>query len=43
MSRHQAIRNLDLQDELDDYDGGSESDFQEEPDSEDSGMKLVES
>lgn len=40
MSRHKLVKGLDLDEELDDFDGGAESDYGEEVDAEDKGICL---
>lgn len=37
MSRHKLVKALDLDEELDDFDGGAESDYEEEVAAEDKG------
>ena len=41
MSRHKLVKNLDLDEELDDFDGGTESDYGEEVGLEDKGIYLT--
>ena len=43
MSRHKLVKALDLDEELDDYDGGAESDFDEGVGPEDRGKFFLES
>ena len=38
MSRHKLVKALDLDEELDDFDGGAESDYGEEVGAEDKGI-----
>lgn len=38
MSRHKLVKALDLDEELDDFDGGVDSDFEEEVSAEDKGL-----
>ena len=40
MSRHKLVKALDLDEELDDFDGGAESDYGEEISAEDKGIYL---
>ncbi len=40
MSRHKLVKALDLEDELDDFDGGAESDHDEEVSAEDKGTLI---
>lgn len=39
MSRHKLVKALDLTDELDDFDGGAESDYEDEIGVEDKGTE----
>ena len=41
MSRHKLVKNLDLDEELDDFDGGTISDYGEEVSLEDKGNQKV--
>ncbi len=41
MSRHKLVKALDLDDELDDFDGGAESDYGEEVGAEDRGISPI--
>lgn len=41
MSRHKLVKALDLEDELDDFDGGAESDYDDETGAEDKGTISV--
>ena len=38
MSRHKLVKALDLDEELDDFDGGADSDYEEEVGAEDKGI-----
>lgn len=41
MSRHKLVKALDLDEELDDFDGGADSDYGEEVGAEDKGIYLL--
>ena len=41
MSRHKLVKALDLDEELDDFDGGAESDYGDEVGAEDKGKVAV--
>lgn len=41
MSRHNLVKALDLEDELDDFDGGAESDYDEYVSNDDKGTLIV--
>ena len=41
MSRHKLVKALDLDEELDDFDGGADSDYGEEVGAEDKGIHLL--
>lgn len=41
MSRHKLVKALDLDEELDDFDGGAESEYGEKVDAEDRGVPVL--